>query len=267
VAGDWLDLQSTYGGVAHTVLRVRSIDVARIERIEDWEAEQRKKRESAAYSAALRALPRKIVLNEEAESSPPQSRIWPDFVRMRRQGLIVLNEGLPPPPEKLTHSDAIPVSYWTTDLNGAVQFIFFFEPEEGGVRPADITLEFGRDIDGWYPVRSQLGWGGNYEDAIGSPDFMRHFTDQAIETSHSHFQTEAEPGTLAIVMSGRHSPDVKEIWLVQGDRIEKRPASGHFGSWTICTETFAPLRVEAYDDAGRLLGSVEPTHLTFGGGT
>jgi hypothetical protein len=258
VDGDWLEFQSTYGGMAKAVLRVRKLDVARIERIEEWKAEQRKERESAEYSAALRALPRKIVLSEEAEHGTPQSRIWPDFVRMRRQGLIVLEEGLPPAPEKLTHLDAVPVSYWSTDQNGAVQFIFFFESEESRVRPADTTLEFGRDSDGWYPVRSQLAWGGNYEDNIGSPDFMRHYGNEAIETSYSRTRSEPEPGTLAIIMSGRHAPNVEEIVLIQGARTEGRPASGHFGSWTICTETFAPLRVEAHDGAGRVLGSVEP---------
>ena len=252
-----MDFQSTYGETAHTVLRVRKIDVARIERIEDWKAEQRKERESAAFSAASRLIPRRIDLSQLTDHSAGRPRDGPDFVNMWRQGLIVLDEGLPPSPEAMTHSDAVPVSYWTTNMCGAVQFVFFIERDGDGFRPADITLEYDRDGDAWYPVRMPLFFGGGYEGDIGSANFMRHQSNQAIEISHTRYQDEAEPGTLAIVMSGRHSPDVEEIWLVQGDRPEKRPASGHFGSWTICTETFAPLRVEAHDGTGLLLGSVE----------
>jgi hypothetical protein len=52
---------------------------------------------------------------------------------------------------------------------------------------------------------------------------------------------------------------------VSDGRIERRPASGHFGSWTICTEIFAPLRVEARDGASRLLGSVDWSRVPAGG--
>jgi len=89
---------------------------------------------------------------------------------------------------------------------------------------------------------------------------MRLQPHNVIETSCRYLEDLPKPGRLAIVMSGLHAPEVAEIWLVQGERIDKRPASGHFGSWTICTESFARLRVEAHDAAGELLGVADEPH-------
>ncbi len=150
--GDWL----TFTAEGQQVLRVRNEDVARIEWIENSIADERKERESAAYRSALRSIPPQIVLSKETDERTRDPTKGPDFVRMMRQGLIVLDQGLPTPPEKLEYSDAVPVSYWTTEECGAVQFIFFFESDEGGFRAADVSLQFGRDGDGWYPVRSQF---------------------------------------------------------------------------------------------------------------
>jgi len=65
---------------------------------------------------------------------------------------------------------------------------------------------------------------------------MRLQPHSVIETSCSSLEAEPEPGRLGIVMSGFHAPEVAEIWLVQAGRIDKQPAAGHFGAWTICTE-------------------------------
>lgn len=181
----------------------------------------------------------------------------PDFDVMQQKGLAVLQEGLPPLPKELKHSDVVPVSFWTTGLGGAVHFIFFSEDSEGAVHPAEVTFQYGRNEDGWHPIKTPLFWNANRTGAIGDPHFMRYIPDTVIEGSSEYLTDEPVPGRLAIVMSGYHAPEVAEIWLVQGGRIDKRPASGHFGSWTICSELFAPLLVEAHDGAGRLLGSID----------
>lgn len=188
----------------------------------------------------------------------------PDFEAMRNQGLSVFEEGLPPLPKELKDSDTVPVSYWTTDMCGAVQFLFFLQPDEGGSRPADVTFQYSHDERGWHSIKKPMFWGGHRHESIPSPTSMRQHLHQAIETSHSALEDEPAPGQLAIVMSGRHAPEVAEIWLIQGGRTEKRPASGHFGSWTICTEVFEPFRVEAHDSEGALLGLIdEPLEAYF----
>jgi hypothetical protein len=181
---------------------------------------------------------------------------------MQQKGLAVLQEGLPPLPEELKHSDMVPVSYWTTDLGGAVRFIFSSEDPEGVFHTADVTFQYGLNEDGWYPIKRPLFLNGSRTDAIGDPNVMRLSPDRVIEGSPCFLTDEPEPGRLAIVISGFHAPEVAEIWLVQGSRIDKRVSSGHFGSWTICTELFAPLRVEAHDASGALLGVAdEPVAL------
>ncbi len=192
----------------------------------------------------------KTPLNAPAIQCPMAN---PDFDVMQQRGLAVLQEGLPPLPKELKHSDVVPVSFWTTGLGGVVHLIFFSEDEEV-FHPAEVTFQYGRNEDGWHPIKMPSFWNADRTGAIGDPNFMRFFPDAVIEGSSDYLTDEPAPGRLAIVMSGFHAPTVAEIWLVQGGRIDKRPASGHFGSWTICTELFAPLRVEAHDAAGALLG-------------
>ena len=123
-----------------------------------------------------------------------------------------------------------------------------------------MTFRYGRRGDGWDPINTPHFWSADRTDIIGEPNFMRLQPHSVIETSGSSLDTEPEPGRLGIVMSGFHAPEVAEIWLVQAGRIDKRPASGHFGSWTICTELFEPLRAEAHDVTGVLLGAADGPH-------
>lgn len=128
-----------------------------------------------------------------------------------------------------------------------------------------MTFQYGRNGDGWHSIKNPLFLNLDRTGAIGDPNFMRLSPDSVIEGSSSFLTNEPEPGRLAIVMSGYHAAEVAEIWLVQGGRIDKRPSSGHFGSWTICTELFAPLLVGAHDATGRLLGSIDEPRATFEG--
>jgi hypothetical protein len=182
------------------------------------------------------------------------------FDGMQQRGLAVLQEGLSPLPKELTHSDSFPISFWISDLVAAVQFLFFAADSEGVFRPADLTFQYNRRGDGWHPINTQHFWNASRTDALGDSNFMRLQPHSFIETSGSSLETEPEPGRIGIVMSGFHAPEVAEIWLVQADRIDKRPASGLFGSWTICTELCEPLRVEAHDAAGVLLGVARGPH-------
>jgi len=183
------------------------------------------------------------------------------FDEMQQRGLVVLEEDLSPLPKELTHSDSFPISYWISGLGGGdVQFLFFSGDAEGVFRPATVTFQYGRRGDGWQPINTQHFWNANRTGAIGDPNFTRLQPHSFIETSGSCLETEPEPGRLGIVMSGFYAPEVAEIWLVQADRIDKRPAAGHFAAWTICTELFEPLRVEAHDAAGVLLGVADGPH-------
>jgi hypothetical protein len=97
----------------------------------------------------------------------------PDFDEMRRRGLAVLEDGLPPLPEELKNSDMIPVSCWTTDLCGVVHFVFFLGHAEGVSVPTDVTLQYGREREGWYPIKNGLFWSSHRAGTVTDLDFRR----------------------------------------------------------------------------------------------
>jgi len=192
----------------------------------------------------------------------------PDFDEMRHRGLAVLEDGLPLLTEDLKRSDMIPVSSWTTGRCGVVQFVFFLGHSEGVSLAADMTFEYGHGKDGWHPIEKPWSFAEKERNgSIDDPNFMRPFPYGVIGRSSRSVEDDPEPGSLAIWISGFHAPEVAEIWLVQDERTEKRPASGHFGAWTICTEVPTPLRVEAHDADGLLLGFIEEPRFRRGPGS
>ena len=146
----------------------------------------------------------------------------PDFDALQQKGLVVLQEGLPILPNELEYSDMVPVSYWTTDQGGVVRFIFFIEDSVGVFHPADVTFQYGRNEDRWHAIKTPLFLNAGRTYAIGDPNFMRLSPNSVIEGSLDFLTDEPEPGRFALVMSGFHAPEVAEIWLVQGGRIDKR---------------------------------------------
>jgi hypothetical protein len=190
---------------------------------------------------------------------------FPNFDEMRHRGLAVLEEGLPSLTDELKISDMIPVSYWTTDRWGVVQFIMHRRADGVSVA-ADVTHQYARSDDGWHPTKNKLFW--HWRDcAITDSEFMRQRPHSVIERSGGSVNNDPEPGGPAVVMSGFHGPEVAEIWLVHDGRTEKRSASGHFGGWTICTEGPTPLRVEAHDADGILLGFIDGARWGLGPGS
>src|ERR1700690_3675191 len=95
----------------------------------------------------------------------------PNFDEMRDRGLAVLEEGLPSLTDELKNSDMIPVSYWTTDRWGVVQFIMHRRADGVSVA-ADVTYQYVRSDDGWLPTKPKLFW--HWRDcSITDSDFMR----------------------------------------------------------------------------------------------
>lgn len=81
--------------------------------------------------------------------------------------------------------------------------------------------------------------------------------DFAIDWMGARYFTESTTTSPAIISAGRHGSDVAEIWFIQGDAIERRKADGHFGTWIVCSEIFAPFRIEAHDRSGNLIGFLD----------
>lgn len=175
-----------------------------------------------------------------------------------QQGVEVLERGLPPLPVPLTYEPPVPLCAWKTDVCATVRFLFYFTDHNGAVQPSETSFEYVHNSGEWVPLHTSHFWAANRWDPIGAPESTLYSGYYAIEgPGQSFYDDKAEPGSPAIIVSGRHAPDVAEIWLVQGSFTRRRPADGHFGVWTICTEKFEPFRVEAHDSAGALIGFIE----------
>jgi hypothetical protein len=182
----------------------------------------------------------------------------PDFQAMMVQGAEVLDRGLPPLPTPLTYEVHVPVASWKTELCATVRFLFYCRDHNGTIQPAETSFVYVVNSEGWLLLHTSHFWAANTWDPVGSPESTSYSGYYAIEgPGQSSFDNEAEPGNPAIICSGRHGPDVAEIWLVQGTITQKRSADGHFGVWTICTAKFEPFRIEAHDSAGALIGFIE----------
>ena len=97
---------------------------------------------------------------------------------------------------------------------------------------------------------------GGHTTRFADPRSLRDLDGQAIVGGCAMSNPQAGPGIPAAVMSGRVSPAVTSIALVQGDREDGRPLQSHFGAWVVCTEEWSPFQIDAVDDAGTVIGAV-----------
>jgi hypothetical protein len=177
---------------------------------------------------------------------------------MMRKWLGVLETGLDPLPPYLSPSTPIPLAYWKTSVCGTVRFLFYFSNREGTIEPAQINFRYSLQDDKWVPGRAGHVWGPDQLDPIAAPDSTAYSGYYAISgPDASSYDDDPTPRIPAIIWSGRHAPDVAEIWLVQGTRTQRNPADGLYGVWTVCSERFEPFRVEAHDSSGRLVGYLD----------
>lgn len=60
-------------------------------------------------------------------------------------------------------------------------------------------------------------------------------------------------------MTGRVSPAVTTLAVVQDGHEDRRPLRSHFGAWVVCVERWAPFQVNALDEAGTVIGTISET--------
>ena len=146
-----------------------------------------------------------------------EGRLRPDFKKMEMEGIAVLNNGLPALSEVLIHSTPVSLACWKTDACGAVMFFFYFQNEEREICSSNITLRYNREDAGWHPDNGRFFFGElrsespGWIDPIGAPESLEYAAYYALNASGSMYNSEPDPGHAAIVVSGRHSPDVSKI--------------------------------------------------------
>lgn len=182
-----------------------------------------------------------------------------DVANMAVNGLKVLAEGLPEVPSPLTTSSAIPIAYWKNSRFGAVLFLHYSKHDDGPATPAVARGVFRREGENWDPLRwwSGSGWSN---DPMADPGSLADLDGQAIYDSGGSFTDQPHEGRPAIVVSGRHSPDVKDVAVIQSGMKVSAPANGHWGAWIICLDEWAPYTIEASDENGAVIGQIQGPH-------
>ena len=172
-------------------------------------------------------------------------------------GVRVLGEGLPELPDVLTHAMTIPVAYWTSTTCAAVLFLGYSQdPETGDFQPEGFFPTFFLDGTTWQPHDYLYGYGWSH-DFIATSESLRDLDGRAIVTAGRSVSNHPQAGKPAFVISGRVSPEVVEISLLQGGTVVRRPISNHFGAWVVCSENRGPYSIQVHDQTGAVVGSID----------
>jgi hypothetical protein len=178
-------------------------------------------------------------------------------------GIEILEHGLPELPKTLDYSQSVPVAYWKGEVLGTVLFLYYLRDRDGDPRPRGFSGTYVRAGEGWQPRKRWTPNDGARIDfdpitSIESTDYG----GSAIHWTGGRHTSEPEEDEPAILISGRHAPNVAEIRFIQGEVLRQSRADGHFGFWTICSDAFEPFRIEAHDSEGALVGFFDnPLHL------
>ena len=188
----------------------------------------------------------------------------PDFREMAQNGLTVLDAGLPALPQKWSYSAPVPLAYWKSSACATVLFFFFyFQNEKGVIQPSETPFCYTRNDTTWQIIKESHGFSAITDDPISSPNSLAYDEHFAIKWSGSSLDSDSQPRNPAIVIFGRHAPDVAEIRVLQGGSSRIAPATGHFGAWIICSERFESFRIEALDISGRVIAYLDDSLMRF----
>ena len=182
-----------------------------------------------------------------------------DNANMAVNGLKVLAEGLPEVPNPLNTSSAIPIAYWRNSHFWAVLFLQYSKHDDGPATPAVTRGVFRREGENWKPLKHWAGSGWSH-DPITNPSSIADLSGRAIYESGGSFTDQPSSEAPAIVISGRHSPDVKDISVIQSGLKLTAPAIGHSGAWIICLDGWASYTIEASDENGAVIGLIQGPH-------
>jgi tetratricopeptide (TPR) repeat protein len=166
---------------------------------------------------------------------------------MARTGIAVLENGLPPLPEELTHRMAVPMAYWTAREGAAVLFLRFGRDRRAW-DPWAIMATFTRQDGQWI---TDTHWHGTtFHDPLTDPCGLYGLGGEAIVYSGS---SSGDGGTI---LHGIAAPAVKYLALVQDGHEDRRLLDSHFGAWIVRTDKPGPFRVAAIDENGSILDEI-----------
>lgn len=178
----------------------------------------------------------------------------------QRTGIEILDQGLPALPDVLTHEMSIPLAFWKTTSCAVVLFLRYSRvrsPEDdGGTFWPGVTMaSFYREDDHWAAHKWWAGTGWSH-DPVGNPGSSRDLGGRAIVTGGASSNPDPLPGWPASVRTGRVSPQVTHLSLIQDGREERRELQSHFRAWVVCTDKWSPYEINALDETGTVIGQI-----------
>jgi hypothetical protein len=179
---------------------------------------------------------------------------------MIRTGIDVLEHGLPPLPDVLTHEMALPVAYWLAGRCAVVLVLQFSRRGHDEPEPIAMKVTYSRGEDGrWQPPTHILG-GSFFHDPVRSPGRTRDLDGNPMVYGGSSQAREVTPGHPAFIATGRAAPEVKYIAVIKDDHEDRRPLESHFGAWVVCIEQPGSFDVARLDATGTVLASLPHPH-------
>jgi hypothetical protein len=167
---------------------------------------------------------------------------------MGRTGIAVLENGLPPLPQPLTHRMAVPMAYWAARDTAVVLFLCFHRHHRTWY-PAAFMVTFTRQDGEWKP---DTHWHGtSFHDPFTDPGGLYGLAGRPITSSGGSGDT---------ICHGTAAPAVKYLALIQDGHQDRRPLDNHFGAWVICAEKPGQLAVAALDENRTTLAQIELTN-------
>ena len=185
---------------------------------------------------------------EDKEDGEPAG-VPPGFdpQNMARTGIAVLEHGLPPLPEPLTHRMAVPMAYWAARDTAVVLFLNFHRHRRTW-QPIALMATFTRQDGEW---KRDTHWHGtSFHDPFTDPGGLHGLAGRPIASSG---------GLGGVICHGTAAPAVKYLALIQDGHQDRRPLDNHFGAWVIRTEKAGPVAVAALDENGTTLAKMELT--------
>ena len=186
-----------------------------------------------------------------------ESRVPPHLdPRNRKQTVIeVLDQGLPALPDVLTHEMSIPVAIWKATNCAVVLFLEYARLNDSTFHPKVTMGSFYREDERWAAHEWWAGTGWSH-DPVTDPGSLRDLDGRAIAGGSGSHNPSPGPGFPASVVTGRVSPAVSHLALVQDDLEERRELRSHFGAWVVCTERWSPYQINALDETGAVMGRI-----------
>ena len=178
-----------------------------------------------------------------------------DLKNQQETGIEVLRSGLPDLPGTLTYEMSIPIACWEASSSAVVLFLRYLRIAGASPIPIATIGSFYRHGQQWLPHVNWASTGWSH-DLVADQKSLSDLDGQAIVGGCAMSSPQASRGIPVAVMTGRVSPVVSSIALVQGDRVDRRPLQSHFGAWVVCVEEWSPFRIDAVDDAGTAIGTV-----------